>query len=252
MTYALSICVDDGFVCAADTRTNAGVDYVTTYNKVHLYQPAPDRMFVLLTAGNLGITQEVNHWIERDLEAGDGRESLANIEHLFEAADYVGRLSRTVQERHREAFERAKMGTDSSFIVAGQIGAERHGIFLVYPQGNCVEASADTPYLQIGESKYGKPMLDRLVRTDVSLADAARLALVSLDATVRSNVTVAAPFDLLVYHAGTFAPAQHWRLTDSDPFLQEQRRIWQDGVTRAFSDLPRFPWEDTSPKEASS
>ncbi|HSG89998.1 MAG TPA: peptidase [Pseudomonadales bacterium] len=243
MTYCLALRVNDGIVFGADTRTNAGVDYVTSYRKLHVFGDFEDRIFVLLTAGNLGVSQEVCHWIHRDLLATDGRESLRSATHLFEAADYVGRVSRAVQERHAVAFTKSGIGGSTSIILGGQIRGSAHNIFLIYPQGNYIRASDDTPYLQIGENKYGKPMLDRLLTQELSLAETARLALVSLDGTIRSNVTVGLPIDLAIYEKDALKVGRHIRLDQHTPYLNGLRDSWQEGLARVFSELPKFDWE---------
>ena len=194
MTYCVAISVNDGIVFASDSRTNAGVDYVTTYSKMHVFTPSEDRLFVVLSAGNLGVTQELLNRIKRDLDADDGRLNLRSFRYLFEAAGYVGRLSHALQLEYQQSLGPAGFSADVSLIFGGQIGGEPHGIFMIYPQGNYITASTETPYLQIGESKYGKPALDRIVNPALSLEDAGRLALVSLDATSRSNISVGPPF----------------------------------------------------------
>lgn len=243
MTYCLAIKLDTGIVFAADTRTNAGADYVTSYRKLHVFSDFEDRVLVLLTAGNLGVSQEVIRWLRRDLEYPDDRENLATHSHLFEVADYVGRACRTIQDRHSSAFTASGVSGTTSMILGGQIAGRSHGIFLIYPEGNFIEASEDTPYLQIGENKYGKPMLDRLVSAELPVADAARLALVSLDATVRSNVTVGLPIDLAVYHKDALRVATQQRFDQTSEYLIQLRESWQRGIYEAFAELPRFDWE---------
>lgn len=243
MTYCLALRVADGIVFGADTRTNAGVDYVTAYRKLHVFAEFDDRIFVLLTAGNLGVTQEVCNVIHRDLVATDGRENLRTVEHLFEAADYVGRVSRGIQGRHSAAFAQSGISGGASIILGGQIRGTAHNIFLIYSQGNYIRASDDTPYLQIGENKYGKPMLDRLLTTQLGLDDAARLALVSIDATIRSNVTVGLPIDLAIYERDSLQIGRQIRLDQDTAYLQQLRSSWHEGLSRVFAGLPRFDWE---------
>jgi putative proteasome-type protease len=243
MTYCLALRTDSGIVFAADTRTNAGVDYITTYRKLRVFEPAPDRIFVLASAGNLATTQEILHWLERDLAASDGRESLNTATYLFEAANYVGRVSRAVQAQHAAALGASGVSGETTLILGGQIRGERHALMLIYPQGNFIEASADTPYLQVGESKYGKPMLDRLGRGSISLADAARLAVISLEATIRSNLAVGPPIDVVLVPADAFAPSHDVRIGEDSEFFLETRRAWQRGIEAAFATLPRFDWE---------
>jgi len=241
MTYCLALRVANGIVFGADTRTNAGVDYVTAYRKLHVFAEFDDRIFVLLTAGNLGVSQEVCNWIHRDLIATDGRENLRTVQHLFEAADYVGRVSRSIQDRHSVAFANSGIAGGSSIILGGQIRGSTHNIFLIYPQGNYIRASDDTPYLQIGENKYGKPILDRALREDSSLREVAKLALLSFDATMRSNLSVAPPIDMLCYETDSFSTANLSKYTDNDPFWNELRRTYSEGLMDVVRRLPDPP-----------
>ena len=245
MTYCLAITLDDGIVFAADTRTNAGVDYVTAYSKLHVFRPAEDRLFVILSAGNLATTQDVLNRLQRDLDADDSRESLRTARYPFEAADYLGRVSVAAQAQYADALSRHGISGETTLIIGGQIRGEPHGIFLVYPQGNHISASPETPYLQIGESKYGKPMLDRIVSGDLSLNDAARLALVSLEATVRSNITVGPPFQLAIYPRDCFALSNNVVIKASSDFYLRFKTAWQEGLKNAFQTLPPFDWELT-------
>jgi len=242
MTYCLALKLDAGIVFAGDTRTSAGVDYVTAYGKLHVFTPDADRLFVLLSAGNLGVTQELVDILRQDL-ADNASPSLASARYISGAAQYVGDVSVRVQDRHRDALGRAGISGDVSLILGGQIRGGTHDIFLIYPQGNYIHASRQTPYLQIGESKYGKPMLDRVLHADTTLEDAARLALVSLDATMRSNVSVGPPFDLAIYPRDGFALARNERVQVDSDFYRQFRVAWQDGIEAAFRGLPPFDWE---------
>jgi putative proteasome-type protease len=241
MTYCLAIRVDQGVVFAADTRTNAGVDYVTSYRKMHVFHPAADRVFVLLAAGNLATTRELIDEIGRDLDRSPAVESLLSVGYLFEAAQYIGRLSRQIQERHGQAFVRSNVMGEVTLILGGQIRGRAPDIFLIYPQGNYIGVSDETPYLQIGETKYGKPILDRLVHHSLSLGDAAKLALVSLDATIRSNITVGLPFDFATYAAGTFQLGTKVRIGADTAYYQRLREGWQRSFTEIFGRLEPFP-----------
>lgn len=243
MTYCLALRVESGLVFAADTRTNAGVDYITSYKKLHVFDTAPDRIFVIASAGSLATTQEIIHWLERDLAAGDSRETLNTARYVFEAANYVGRVSRSVQVQHQAALTASGVSGETTLILGGQVRGQPHDLLLIYPQGNCISVSDDTPYLQIGESKYGKPMLDRLGRGDVSIDDAARLAVISLEATIRSNLTVGLPIDLALLPKDLLTLSHQLRLHADSPFWVESRRAWQRGIEAAFKRLPRFDWE---------
>jgi putative proteasome-type protease len=248
MTYCVGYWLEEGLVMASDSRTNAGVDYISTYSKMHVFQPAPDRLFVLLAAGNLATTQAVVSWIRRDLdqhfESGDeGRSDLRHCDYLFEAAAYVGRVSVAVQKENHEALRSAGASSEATFILGGQIGGEPHGLYLIYPQGNAIMATRDTPYLQIGESKYGKPPLDNVGHTHLSLDDAAKLCIMSQVLTQRSNLTVGPPFELAVIPTGSLTVARRIRLEADDPMLDSMIEIWSEAQREALYRLPPFPWQ---------
>ena len=248
MTYCIGYWLERGLVLASDSRTNAGVDYISTYSKMHVFQPAPDRLFVLLAAGSLATTQAVVNWIRRDLDRPacldtEGASDLRTCHYLFEAAAYIGRVSVAVQKENEQALREAGASGGASFILGGQIGSEPHGLYLVYPQGNAIMATRETPYLQIGESKYGKPPLDNMGHTNLSLEDAARLCLISEVLTQRSNLSVGPPFDLVVIAAGGLSIAQQLRIKASDPILTEMMDLWCEAQREALHRLPRLPWE---------
>ena len=243
MTYCLGLCLDQGLVFASDSRTNAGVDYVTTYSKMHVYKPGPDRLFVILSAGNLATTQEVMNHIQRDLDYPSGGPNLATVRYLFEAAEYVGQVSLAVQQEHGSALAQSGVSGETTLIIGGQIQGQPHGLMLIYPQGNYITASPETPYLQIGESKYGKPALDRIARVDLSMEEGGRLTLVSLDATSRSNITVGPPFELSTYLKDSLALGHRCTFDAEDPFLINIRTQWNEGIRAAFMALPKFEWE---------
>ncbi len=248
MTYCLAIRTPHGLVFASDTRSNAGVDYVVSYRKLHPFECGADRSFVLLSAGSLATTQEVVSWLQRDLEASDGRENLNSANMPFEAAAYVGRTSRAVQMQHSESLSSSGVSGEATFIFGGQIQGHEPEIFLIYPQGNYIHASADTPYLQIGEAKYGKPMLDRLCGAQLGLEEAARLALISLDATVRSNVTVGLPLDVAAYPTDSLTAPPVMRFDENMPYLRELRTSWQASISQAFSALAPMPQFTVAPQ----
>lgn len=247
MTYCVGLNLQDGLLFASDTRTNAGVDYVTTYSKMHVFTPAPDRIFVLLSAGSLATTQELINYIQRDLEYPNGAENLLSSRYLFEAAEYIARVSQKVQQNHSQSLQQAGISGEVTLILGGQIQGQPHGLFMIYPQGNYIEASKSTPFLQIGESKYGKPVLDRLLCYNLPLNEAARLALVSLSSTANSNITVGAPFELSVYNTNQFQLASRCRFEPNGEYLNELETAWKDGLQKAFEGLPKFEWELSNP-----
>jgi len=243
MTYCLGLCLNDGLVFASDSRTNAGVDYVTSYSKMHVFQPGSDRLFIILSAGNLATTQEIMNHIQRDLDYTDDTPNLANVHYLFEAAEYVAGISVQVQQEHSETLSKSGISGETTLIIGGQISGQPHGLMLLYPQGNYINASPETPYLQIGESKYGKPALDRIVNPSLSLAEGGRLCLVSLDGTTRSNITVGPPFEVATYEKDTLNIGCRCKFEQQDPYLIELREAWNSGVQAAFHKLPVFDWE---------
>jgi putative proteasome-type protease len=252
MTYCVGLSLDDGLVFASDSRTNAGVDYVTSYSKMHVFTPSPDRLFVILSAGNLATTQEVVNHIQRDLDYPSGGPNLANVRYLFEAAEYVGAISLAVQKEHSPALAQSGVSGETTLIIGGQIAGQPHGMMLIYPQGNYITSSPETPYLQIGESKYGKPALDRIVHPGLSLNQGARLALVSLDATTRSNITVGPPFELATYEKDSLTIGCRCRFNADDKYLISVREAWNNGIQEAFLNLPKFSWETSASSQVAT
>ncbi len=240
MTYCLALRLDEGLVFLSDTRTNAGVDNVSTFRKLHVLRPAPDRVFVLESAGSLATTHEVLDRIERDLAQPGDHESLATVGHLFEAALYVGRLSQAVAGEHAGALAAAGADGTATFILGGQIAGRRPDILLVYPEGNYIRASDERPFLQIGESKYGKFMLELAVEAHVELEAAAKIALTSMMMTARANLSVGPPYDLAVYLNGSLQP-EEVRIPSDSPFLGELDEVWTRHLLDAISDLPSVP-----------
>ena len=247
MTYCVGLRLNDGLVFASDSRTNAGVDYVTTYSKMHVFKPASDRIFVILSAGNLATTQEVINHIQRDIDYPSNKPNLTNVRYLFEAAEYIGKISQSVQLEHNAALHHSGVSGETTLLLGGQIAGQTHELILIYPQGNYISASPETPYLQIGESKYGKPGLDRIVRADLSLDEGARLCLVSLDATTRSNLTVGPPFEVATYKKDSLLLNCRCSFDEKDEYLVELREAWNDGINGVFKTLPVFESPDKKP-----
>ncbi len=243
MTYCLAMKVNDGLVFASDSRTHAGVDYVSVYSKMHQFELHPDRFMVLLAAGSLATTQTVVNFIRRDLENPSSPCSLNTSAYLFDAASYIGGISVRVQEQHSAAMQRSGFSAEATFILGGQILGQPHEIYLIYPQGNYITASPSAPYLQIGETKYGKPILDRMAKPETSLEDAARCALVSLDSTMRSNVSVGPPVEVGIYRRDNYVMSHHLHLDLASPFYADIQKQWSEGIRTAFGMLPRFDWE---------
>jgi putative proteasome-type protease len=238
MTYCLALRLDDGLVFLADTRTNAGVDNVSTYRKLHVLRPAPDRVFVLESAGNLATTQETLDRIQRDLDTTGDQESLATVKHLFEAALYVGRVGREVTEEHSEALAASGATGKATFILGGQIAGDPPDVLLVYPEGNYIRASDDRPFLQIGESKYGKFMLELAVEAHVDLEQATKIALGSMMSTARANLSVGPPYDIAILHNDDSLQLDEFRVGTDSPLLTRLRSAWESHLLAAIAELP--------------
>jgi putative proteasome-type protease len=249
MTYCLSIKVNDGLVFASDSRTNAGVDYVNTYSKMFRFEIDAGRCFVIITSGNLSTSQGVIQQLRRDLDDPNAAFSLRTADSLYSAASYLGQTSQVVQARHDDALQKSGINGESYFIIGGEISGQAPDIYLVYAQGNCISPSSDNPFLQIGETKYGKPILDRVIAPLTTLEDASRAALVSIDSTIRSNITVGPPIELCILRNGEFRISNYMKLNDEDSFYNAVRQHWNEGLRLAFGNLPRFPWEGMAPAE---
>jgi putative proteasome-type protease len=251
MTYCVGLRLEQGLVMAADSRTNAGVDYISSFSKLHVLQPAPDRIFVLLAAGSLATTQNVLNRINRDLDRaatdsgadGSGGTNLLTVDYLFEAAAYIGKLNLAVQDDYGPALRSSGVSAEATFILGGQMANQPHGLYLIYPQGNAIAATDETPYLQIGESKFGKPVLDRFAVPGLPLEEGARLSLVSLLGTARSNLTVAPPFEVAIYPRDTLALSHRLKFEADAPELLALSKSWDAALARGFRELPRFDWE---------
>lgn len=244
MTYCLAIKVDDGLVFASDTRTSAGVDDVRTYNKLHISETAGERVFVVLSAGNLATTQWVLNTLRRDLDSPDAPVSLRNVRHMYDAAEYMGTLSVRAQKESSAYGQYSNVDFRTTLILGGQILGEEPSLYLVYPEGNCISVSPETPYLQIGESKYGKPILDRIIKPHISLEDATRCALVSLDSTMKSNLTVGPPLDVAILPRDALRITHKLRLDIDTPYYASLKKAWGENLERIFrEELPKFDWE---------
>lgn len=241
MTYCVAVGLQAGLVLCSDSRTSAGADQVSTYSKMHRFQ-WPDRLLVLLSSGNLGTTQAVVSQLRRATEA-DGGDSLRTLGGLHEVAEHVGQVSVEQQNKHSNPDGQSSFSPDASFLLAGQIRGEPPGVYLVYPQGNFITPSEATPYLQIGETKYGKPILDRMLTPQTSLDDAAKCVLVSMDSTMRSNATVGPPVELLSYAADSFAAPRYLKLDADSEQLLALRRHWAERIAEAMGLLPPVRWD---------
>ena len=243
MTYCVGIEVDEGLVFAADTRTSASFDDVRVYRKMHIFEYPGDRVFVIMSAGNLATTQLTISRLQRDADDPQATRSLRSFTHLYEVAEYVGDMLVASQAKMKDDAQQSGVSVQSTLILGGQIAGERPGLYMIYPLGNCIATSPETPYLQIGESKYGKPILDRILRPQTTLEDATRCALVSLDSTIRSNLSVGLPIDIALIRAGDLKITQKMRMEGDTPLYSEIHETWSRKLEAAVHSLPRFPWE---------
>ena len=243
MTYCVGIEVNEGLVFAADTRTSASFDDVRVYRKMHVFEWPGERVFVIMSAGNLATTQLTISRLQRDADDLQATRGLRTFKHLYEVAEYIGEILVASQVKVGDDAQMQGVNVQSTLILGGQIAGERPGLYMIYPLGNCIASSPETPYLQIGESKYGKPILDRILRPETSLEDAARCALVSLDSTIRSNLSVGMPIDLVLLRAGDLKVTRMMRLEADTPLYAEIHDTWSRKLEAAMHSLPRFPWE---------
>lgn len=237
MTYCLGIVTSEGLVMASDSRSNAGFDQVNVCRKMYRFVAEGERVFVILTSGSLSISQSVVSLLRADFDAGSG---LATVPSVYHAARIVGDKVRQVSELDRASLERDNFSFNVHLLLGGQIKGEAPALYLIYPQGNPLQATEDSPYLQLGEVKYGRPILDRGIEVGTSLEVAAKYALLSFDATMRSNVTVGPPIDLLLYKRDRLTIDRYRRLGASDPDLNLIHASWESSLRRAVEQLPEI------------
>ena len=240
MTYCIGINVNEGMVFASDSRTNAGLDNINVYTKMLNYAVG-DRNLVIVTSGNLATSQAVFGSIKKDLEVSNPYTSLNTCETLEEVANYIGSL--TVKHSSPQGINEEVLQLGSSYIVGGQIKNQKSEIYLVYPQGNYIRPSEARPYLIIGEINYGKPILDRVLKPDITLGDAARCALISMDSTIKSDLRVGPPIDFVVYKKGLIQPIYQNKFEINDPEYSSITDSWSQSIIQAFETFPRFNWE---------
>lgn len=245
MTYCVAMRLDAGLVFLSDSRTNAGVDAISTFRKMTVFERECDRVMVLLTAGNLAISQAVRQVLT---EARGKPRSLWTARDMFEAATIVGEAVRDVYDRDAAALAKAKIDFNVSIIFGGQIGAERPRLFNVYAAGNFIEATPENCYFQIGEAKYGKPIIDRVVSPGLPLDEAAKCALISMDSTLKSNISVGLPLDLLVYEADSLRVTRFVAIDEENPYFTMIRGTWGKRLRQVFAEIDDPDWETgTSP-----
>ena len=242
MTYCVAMKLDTGLVFASDSRTNAGIDHISRFDKMRVFSKAGERVIVTLSAGNLSVTQNTLNLLDRRSQQNPDSPTLMNVPSLYDVAELIGTTMREIKNRDAEYLRQNNIDASASFIVGGQIAGEAPRLFLVYSEGNFIETSHHTPYFQSGEIKYGKPVIDRVLRNDTSLHDAVKLVLVSFDSTMRSNVSVGPPIDLLVYENNALAVRLERRIDEGDPFFGEISRRWDEGLKQAFAQTPEPDW----------
>jgi putative proteasome-type protease len=243
LTYCVGILLDDGLVLASDSRTNAGIDRVSTFGKMHVFERPGDRVFVILTAGNLSMTQGVINLLGERLDTGDPTTDLFASVSMFVAARAVGGAVQEMRVTSAGYCQQSDIDFSCTLLFGGQIAGGPLRLFMIYPEGNFIEALGDTVYFQIGEVKYGKPILDRLLTRETRLLDAAKCALISFDSTMRSNVSVGPPIDLAIIRRDALRLTTKRRLDEGDDYLLEVRRTWGEAIVRAFRDnIPEPDW----------
>lgn len=242
MTYCVGLDLRDGLVLLSDTRTNAGIDHISTFGKMHVFDSPGERVVALLTAGNLALSQAVVNLLREGLETGEAVETLLSVPSMFRAAQLVGAAVRRVYQTDGPALAEQGVPFDVSILLGGQIAGRAMRLFQVYPAGNFIEATPDTPFLQIGEHKYGKPILDRAADFETRLYDGVKLVLVSMDSTLRSNLTVGLPIDLLVYRRDALAVELRRRITEDDEYFRMIRERWSEALRDAYRAIPRPDW----------
>jgi putative proteasome-type protease len=244
MTYCCGILVRDGLVMIADTRTNAGLDNVSTFRKLHLYTEPGERIMAIASSGNLSLSQSVRSTLIEGFENPETgkRETLMNAPTMFQAAQRIGHAIRTVQTVEGKALDAAEVDHDVAFLFGGQIKGGPLRLYMIYSAGNFIECTIDTPYLQIGEHKYGKPVLDRAIKFDTDLYDALKIGLVSMDSTMRSNIGVGLPIDILVVRRDACNAEVDYRIEAGEPYFHDLRERWSAALRAAHISIPRPPY----------
>jgi len=241
MTYCVGVMLDDGLIFASDSRTHAGVDNFASFCKMNVFERAGDRVIVLLSSGNLAVTQAVISRLRQRAASGDGA-NILNAKSMFDVASLVSDAMREVDLRDSQHLTDGDVGFYASFIIGGQIAGEPPRLFRMYAEGNFIEAGDQTPYLQTGETKYGKPIIDWAITASTSLNDAAKCVLVSFQSTMRSNLSVGMPIDLICYRVDSLGVSKRRRFESGDAYFTELGRQWSEGTREVFRRLPDLEW----------
>jgi putative proteasome-type protease len=242
MTYCIGVMVEEGLVFASDSRTNAGLDNIAKFCKMTVFERRGDRVIVLLSSGNLAGTQAVIGVLNQRCNAGDQFVNLWSANTMFDVAMLVADAMRYIERRDGAYLEQNDISFNASFIVGGQIGGEPQRLFRIYAEGNFIEAGIDTPYLQTGETKYGKPIIDRVISDSTPMAEVAKCVLVSFDSTMRSNLSVGMPIDLMCYERDSLEVNKRRRFEDGDTYFTALSREWGEGTRQVFRQLPELDW----------
>ena len=248
MTYCCGILVREGLVMIADTRTNAGLDNVSTFRKLHVWTQPGERIMALASSGNLSLSQTVRSMLTEGIENPETGEleTLMNAPTMFKAAQRIGDAVRHIQQIEGKALAEASVDHEVAFLFGGQVRGGRLRLFMIYSAGNFIECTTDTPYLQIGEHKYGKPVLDRAISFDTDIYDALKCGLISMDSTMRSNLGVGLPIDILVARRDTCTAEVNYRIEPGEPYFQDLRERWSGALRAAHMAIPRPPYRGAS------
>jgi len=244
MTYCVGVLLESGMVFASDSRTNAGVDHVSSFRKTTVYERPGDRVIVILSSGNLSVTQNAITLLEANGRKGDGSPNLWSAQSMFEVATLLGEALREVKGRNAAYLAQNNIDAGASFILGGQLKGERQRLFMLYQEGNFIEATPDTPFFQVGETKYGKPIIDRVVKPSTTIIDATKCVLISFDSTMRSNVSVGLPIDLTTCAKDALRVQLQRRIGETDEYFTMIHHQWGEGLRRVFAQLPDPYWED--------
>ena len=242
MTYCVGVLLDNGMIFASDSRTNAGVDNFAKFCKMTVFERSGNRVIILLSSGNLAGTHAVIGTLNKRCAAGDTSPNLLGARTMFDVAMLVADAMRDVEKRDGEYLKESDITFNASFIVGGQIAGEGLRLFRIYAEGNFIEAGIETPYFQTGETKYGKPIIERVISRSTPIADAAKCVLVSFDSTMRSNLSVGMPIDLICYERDSFEVQKRRRFDDGDAYFSAISREWSEGLRQAFRQLPEIAW----------
>ncbi len=236
MTYCVAMKLDSGMIFLSDSRTNAGVDHIATFQKMYFFKNPGERTIVIMSAGNLATTQSIVSVLNARIKDRD--HNILSVKSLYEAAEMLGETMREIVARDAQGQQSQGVDFSCSLLIGGQIRGEAMRLFNVYPQGNFIEATIDTPYFQIGESKYGKPILDRALRSNMCLAEALKCGLISFDSTMKSNLSVGLPLDMSIYKVDQFNLHLHQRFYEDDPYLMGLRQQWSEGLKNLLASIP--------------